>query len=164
MDIKEKASFDEASIIFYDATNGIIFLHASSKAYEVCRVQKTKLDKIECHILTDNSFTQDHINIASITPFKGYSSDKYPFILIRTNRLYAMDTMTFEMIQFSQEDVRFKYDELYRGLPRNLVAVAENKFASFGLKTEKQGSTPQNSRLYKLEIKEDVLSEMKKFH
>ena len=60
--------------------------------------------------------------------------------------------------------MRFKFDEGYKGLPRNLVGVSESKFASFGLKTEYSTSTPQNSRLYNLEIKTDVLDEMKKFH
>ena len=82
-----------------------------------------------------------------MTPFHGYNSETYPFIMIRTNRIYAMDVATFDMIQFSQEDMTFRWDDEYRGLYRNMVGVAENKFATFGLKVEKKGEELQNSML-----------------
>ena len=67
-----------------------------------------------------------------MTPFPGYNSESYPFILIRGRQLNLLDTKTNEIKPYSQLNMSLEHDE-YANWKSIFGIVKENKKRFVGL-------------------------------
>ncbi len=74
----------------------------------------------------------------SITPLSGFDQEKYPFYLVRSNRLFLVNAKKLEIVELWHEDIDYfkvKFDtgptQVYRSY-KSVASVEKNAVVTFG--------------------------------
>ena len=145
--------------MFYDSANanGIVYLKKEIRSWSVCNTKEKELYKANCKILTESSTS----NVATLTPFGGYNAQSYPFLLLRTERLYVIDTQSMGIYQFNTNDYGMKRSSSSSRYA-NTVAVSQNTLVGIGQESSIGGNS--NFPVNKYVLTDDAFNKLKTFH